>query len=96
MALFLGQLGKTEAIFEVRHLCRVGGYNYGASLGGFGKFQLNMSFPLEIVAMFFFTLVLLLGVIHKRLRVDPSASHTSCGRYPAVPTPCLPLDDMQK
>ena len=63
-------------------LCRVGGYNYGASLGGFGKFQLNISFPLEIVAMFFFTLVMLLGVIHKRLRVALPASHTICTQHP--------------
>ena len=69
----------------------------GLRWGGFGKFQLNISFPLEIVAMFFFTLVLLLGVIHKKTPGKPLLpSHTSCGRYPAVPTPCLPLDDMQK
>ena len=47
----------------------LGGYNYGNALGGFGKFQLDISFPLEIIAMFFFTLVVLLGTIHKRLRV---------------------------
>ena len=46
-----------------------GGYNYGANLGGWGKFQLDISFPLEIIAMFFFTLMVLLGTIHKRLRV---------------------------
>lgn len=66
-------------------MCQPGGYNYGASLGGFGKFQLDISFPLEIVAMFFFTLVMLLGVIYKRLGVALPAclshlmhSTTSC------------------
>ena len=60
-----------------------GGYNYGDSLGGMGRFQLDISFPLEIVAMFFFTLVVLLGTIHKRLRV-PNPLPT-CNSFSAQP-----------
>lgn len=48
-----------------------GGYNYGAAADYFGRFQLDISFPLEIISMFFFTLVVLLGTIHNRLRVGP-------------------------
>ncbi|CAL8467662.1 g7200 [Coccomyxa elongata] len=45
-----------------------GGYNYGDTVGGAGDFRLDISFPLEIVAAFFFSLVMLLSTIHKRLQ----------------------------
>ncbi|KAK9909956.1 hypothetical protein WJX75_010045 [Coccomyxa subellipsoidea] len=45
-----------------------GGYNYGANIGGKGSFRLDMSFPLQIIAAFFFSLVMLLTTIHKRLQ----------------------------
>ncbi|EIE24638.1 hypothetical protein COCSUDRAFT_46890 [Coccomyxa subellipsoidea C-169] len=45
-----------------------GGYNYGDNIGGKGDFRLDLSFPLEIVAAFFFSLVMLLTTIHKRLQ----------------------------
>ena len=46
--------------------------------------------------MFFFTLVLLLGVIHKRLRVGPSACLTCCTRLLAAPTQELSRDMHEK
>ncbi|BDA42684.1 Transmembrane channel-like protein 7 [Coccomyxa sp. Obi] len=45
-----------------------GGYNYGDTVGGDGDFRLDISFPLELVASFFFSLVMLLSTIHKRLQ----------------------------
>ena len=65
-----------------------GGYNYGADLGGWGKFQLDISFPLEIIAMFFFTLMVLLGTIHKRLRVSQALCSASTGHRFRSGTDC--------
>lgn len=47
-----------------------GGYNYGDNIGGKGMFRLDLSFPLEIVAAFFFSLLMLLATIHQRLQVS--------------------------
>lgn len=52
-----------------------GGYNYGSLFGGYGGFRLDMAYPLEIIAMFFFSMLALLLTIYKRLQARPSLKY---------------------
>jgi hypothetical protein len=64
--------------------CFAGGYNYNFTAGAYSynftgsaqdaghgddRFRQNISFPLEMIAAFFFSLVVLIYTIHKRLQL---------------------------
>lgn len=61
-----------KSSYQSLFIIGAGGYRYRDTphAGDNERFRLNISFPLELIAAFFFSLLALLYTIHKRLQVS--------------------------